>query len=38
MDATNIWWVSELLPADCEKSVAPPRKGGSDAAVVQLAA
>ena len=23
--ANNSWWVSELLAADCKKSVAPPR-------------
>ena len=27
MDANNNWWVSELLAADCEKSVAPSRMG-----------
>ena len=24
MDATDSWWVSQLLAADCKKSVAPP--------------
>ena len=32
----NSWWVSEPLAADCKQSVAPPRIGGHNAAMVQL--
>ena len=33
MGAQNISWFSDLLAADCQKSVAPSRMGGHSAAI-----
>ena len=38
VDANNSWWVSDLLAAECQKSVASSRTGGHSAEMAQLAA
>ena len=35
MDANSSWWVSELMAAECRKSVAPSRMEAHNAVMVQ---